>query len=194
MKKIVNILAIALPVLAAIIFIVLFIASSSNLGSTRQNLAALQATSTSAINSKDQTLAAKGTEAASTLAKSVGELQATNAMMETQKKGLLDTYTSAQISLDDLEKSLLCRTQLNKVDFSSNATVSKALVELVGDMDGSTLSASWDVVWGNARTAIHKIRGEYLWVFVVAFNDVEMGSKNSIFSLSGMCFVFRSTA
>ena len=82
-----------------------------------------------------------------------------------------------------------CSPQSVKIDYTSNSTVSASLKEYVGDSDGTIKSATWDVIWNNSKTAMHKLSGKYLWVFIVYFNNTELNNSNMVYDVTNNCFM-----
>ncbi len=90
--------------------------------------------------------------------------------------------------IDVLNSYLLCSDRTDEIDYTSNATVSASLEDWVETME-SIDTAKWDTVWSNDLTAIHELSGEYLFEYIVYFDNPEMGTVNAVFDVSGMCFL-----
>jgi hypothetical protein len=90
-------------------------------------------------------------------------------------------------------KTLKCDTTTNiKFDYTSNATISENLKTFIGDISDKPTEATWDVIWSNARDAIHNIKGKYKYTFSVTFVDSKLSQpSNSIYWIGRNCFLDR---
>jgi hypothetical protein len=88
-----------------------------------------------------------------------------------------------------LNTKINCPWPIKNPDFTSNSTISKDLLEWVGDRDGSNLKAQWEILYANSKAAIHRITGKYYWVFIVMFNDPARDVHNSIFDVGDGCYM-----
>lgn len=95
-------------------------------------------------------------------------------------------YTTSQNNLKTLQNSIMCEEVPSEIDFTSNYTVSAALKDWIDEPNYS--NATWETVWNNSKTTIHKITGEYLYEFVVYFDDTT-GFTDRVFDIGGMCWV-----
>jgi len=93
--------------------------------------------------------------------------------------------------IEDLNSYLLCSDRPDEIDYTSDATVSNSLKSWI-ELDVSIETAEWDTVWNNDLTTIHQLTGEYLFEYIVFFDDPEMGTVNAVFDISGMCFLDRN--
>jgi hypothetical protein len=91
----------------------------------------------------------------------------------------------------DLSTKINCKIYSDKkINTSSHSTVAEGLKEIVGDQYGKVESNTWDMVWNNAKTAIHKLNtSEFLVVFIVDFEDAALGKDTSIYWVDGQCFI-----
>lgn len=76
------------------------------------------------------------------------------------------------------------------IDYTSQATVSASLKAWLEESQSSIDTAKWETVYSNSKTAIHRLTGKYLWVFIAYFKD----DKNSIlvnrtFNVSAGCWL-----
>ena len=98
-------------------------------------------------------------------------------------------FTSAQTQLRNLKKVAEC-DNLYKVNYNTNTTVSNSLKEIVGDRKGSVVSARWDTIWSNSKTALHYVATkDFLSVYLVYFDEPKLGYKNSTFFLDEYCWI-----
>ena len=75
-------------------------------------------------------------------------------------------------------------------NFSSNASISSSLEEIVGENYGKVINSDWDVVYNNAKTSIHRLdTKDYLFVFIVSFEGDIANNSNSIFWVGRMCLL-----
>ena len=86
--------------------------------------------------------------------------------------------------IEDLNSYLLCSDRPDEIDYTSDATVSNSLKSWI-ELDVSIETAEWDTVWNNDLTTIHQLTGEYLFEYIVFFDDPEMGTVNAVFDISG---------
>lgn len=75
-------------------------------------------------------------------------------------------------------------------NFNSQASISADLSTYIGEWAGSVVTANWDVLWNNARPAMHMITTEdVLHIYLVYFDETDYGFEQSIFSVRNSCFV-----
>lgn len=87
----------------------------------------------------------------------------------------------------DISSTVSCGATID-VNYASNADVSNSLREYLEREEGSVKDATWDVVWGNSRTTIHRLNtSEYLFVYIVFFE--ERGAEPAVFSIGQECFI-----
>ncbi|MBN1439530.1 MAG: hypothetical protein JW929_08985 [Anaerolineales bacterium] len=183
--------AIGIAVVAVVIIGILsgfLISTNSELGQTRNALSFQKQTDTAASSAADATQERQfglSTEAVSTLTAENQQLDSSRSTLEALNIELNEENANLKI----LQNAAYCNLPFPKVDFTSNETVSKALVEWVSHDDGPNLIADWQLIWRNSDAAIHRIYGDYLWVYIVTFND-GIASRDSILDLQQQCFLY----
>jgi hypothetical protein len=71
---------------------------------------------------------------------------------------------------------VLCKDVPKKINYASNGDVSASLKLWLEDTQGSVDSAKWESVWSSpTKTSIHRLKGKYLWVYIVYFKDTAAG-------------------
>jgi hypothetical protein len=169
--------------------------TNSKLNRTRGDLSLQQQISTAAdiaaAGTRDHQKALS-TQSVSTLIADNKAGEATRLAMASTNIGLINKNTNLNTELENLKKAAKCPTALSSVDFTNNATVSKALVDYLGDVGGSNLFAKWEIIWSNTRAAIHRISGKYLWVYIVTFED-SFGMHDVIYDVGENCFLYKKS-
>ena len=122
------------------------------------------------------------TEAFSVVTRHVGTQAA-------QLAGLRELYGDQLIQIADLEEIGVCERRPSSIDYTSNSTVSASLKQWLEDTEGSIDKADWDVIWSNGLAAIHKLTGEYLWMYVVYLDDPEWNLSERVFDVRHHCFL-----
>jgi hypothetical protein len=115
-----------------------------------------------------------------------------------EKKTVYNTLNSNYIELlskyTALADKALC--QIDKkytFDMSNQNTISESLKIFVGDTTGKVTNATWDNVWSNAKTAIHKLNTkDYLIEFVIDIKDDSRNTTNLIYWVDSQCFIDES--
>jgi hypothetical protein len=153
----------------------LLINTNSELGQTRNSLSSA---STSAAGTQSDLWATVGNLSAEST-----KLQGTKLAVDNENIKILQR----NIILNTI---VSCPWSNKKPDFKSNATISKDLLEWVGDRDDAKLNAKWELLYANSRSAIHKITGNFYWVFIVNFNDPAKDVHNSIFDVGNGCYMY----
>jgi len=104
--------------------------------------------------------------------------------------------TSAQLELDysrefnELQRSIECnRADQFSPDYSSNEAMATALTSYLEDTDGTIDSVNWDSIWDSSQDSIHFQFGEFQYVFIVYFEDVDLNSPNGVFWLEKRCWL-----
>jgi archaellum component FlaC len=99
-------------------------------------------------------------------------------------------YNDAAAQVTKLNNSITCSFSISgNLDYTDNSAISKSLSNWVGENDGTVTKATWDIVYNNSKTSIHKINGQkYLWVFVVDFS-ADKNDKNSVYMVGPNCFL-----
>lgn len=192
--SITGIAALALIAVAAIVFA--FIAQSNSsaksmqladlqaaASSTQEALRAMRATSEAALTVANQANATASAEA----------IVAATAQAELQviAHELFSQLTAEETKVASLAASNMCGDSPLSIDYSSNTTVSNSLKAWLEDTKGTIDTARWDVIWNNSRTTIHKLTGKYLFVYIVYFDESDLGKKQAVFDLSNMCWLDR---
>ncbi len=111
----------------------------------------------------------------------------------TQSADLSAQLTEKQNELSDLQKSALCSSVPQSINYASNATVSESIKAWLEDKVGKIDKVDWDAIWTNSKTTIHKLTGEFLFVYIVYFND-DFGNKNSVYNITSSCWLDRQTS
>jgi hypothetical protein len=162
--------------ISLIVLIVILIQKTDDLSLTKEAIGNNQATITSIsnlVNANEATI----TNLTNSQATAIGgkrDAEATRQALYIQVLNLKDSD---------------CQAQSIKINYQSNSTVSGSLKEYLGDKDGTIKTATWDVIWGNSKTAIHKLTGEYLWVFIVYFINPELNNTNLVYDITAGCFI-----
>jgi hypothetical protein len=119
-------------------------------------------------------------ELASELADSTSELE----RVKTERA------TTGQ-KLGECQEQLSCGATPPEIDYTSNATASQSLKKHVENTRGSVDDADWEVLWANSQIAIHRLWGKYLYIYIVSFDDPELGNRAWVFDVEGRCFLDR---
>ena len=171
-----------------LIVLILFVAASSYLvysGSQKQNRLTVLVGTAQAQNTSIVGL--------TTSEASLHErLSNTSNQLATAQKALGNAASDrsiSQLALDALKNSIMCSGRLPTIDYTNNNTVSASLKVWLKDVDGSITTATWDVVWSDAHTTIHKLTGKYFWVFLVYFDENVPFNRNSVFSVDAHCWL-----
>jgi hypothetical protein len=121
----------------------------------------------------------------------VSDLQTKNATLNEDLTASRQKISSYSNQVDQLNKVVNCGfTMPNKIDFTSNETVSDSLKEMIGDMDSTVTDSTWKVIGNGTRTSLQMF-GTYdsFYIFVVYFNEDSKDGANSIFFVNGECFL-----
>ena len=86
-----------------------------------------------------------------------------------------------------LEATTRCDRTPTTIDYSSQSGVSNSLKTWLEETIGTIDDAEWDIVWDNSKTAIHYLYGEFLYVYIVFFDEPDLNHANSIFDVSNIC-------
>jgi hypothetical protein len=108
---------------------------------------------------------------------------------EATRSDLSNQILVLNAKLNNIQSVAVCSFAPTKIDFTNNLTVSKDLVSFVGYSDGPNLKATWEVIWGNSQTSIHKIYGKYLWVYIVTFRDNRF-FHDSVYDVQNNCYLY----
>jgi hypothetical protein len=126
----------------------------------------------------------------------IAELNKRNAELETDLAKVRDAFKAMSALNDGLQvlarEALAvgdCSTTTDAIDYTNNSTISESLKTFIGETGGSVHSAEWDVVWNNAKTAIHKVSSDYLYVFLVYFDNEDLGYTDGVFWIDGACWL-----
>lgn len=153
-------------------------------------------TGNSALRTAYVQAGAAATQAVSYLTASAGDL-ATARVQATALAGEFGTakadLATKQAELDAGAAANSCPGPKPSIDYTSNATVSEGLTAWVGDTTGSVEKPTWEVIWSNSRTAIHKLpsTSKYLKVFVVTFDEPDLDKVHSIYDVGQHCYLDR---
>lgn len=113
------------------------------------------------------------------------------ARLSTQVADLLSQLRIEQQKVSSYEKTTMCKSAPITIDYAGNSAVSNSLKSWLEDTQGMIEDVSWDIVWSNSKTSIHKLTGEYLYVYIVYFNETTLGNKNSIYDVNNQCWLDR---
>jgi hypothetical protein len=122
------------------------------------------------------------------VANSLSESSTREARLSSQLSDSRTENTEQRLVISNLEEALLCGNDPLTIDYSSQSTVSNSLKTWLEETEGTIDRADWDVIWSNNRAALHYLCGEYLWPFVVFFDD-SSGFKNRVFVIQGTCWL-----
>ena len=122
-----------------------------------------------------------------TLSDQVDGLIATNGKLESDLEDIESLYSTSQNNLSTLQNSIMCSERPSTIDFTSNSTVSADLKKFIDEPSYKT--ATWEAVWGNAKVMTHTITGEYLYEFIVYFNEPSLGFTEAIFDIGNLCWL-----
>ncbi len=86
-----------------------------------------------------------------------------------------------------LRLELVCRLPYTNISYTSDTTVSSSLKTFIKNKGETVTNASWQKVWGNSSTTIHKVSGKYLYVFVVYYT--RSGYSNSVWDVTNHCWL-----
>lgn len=196
-KSVLAIIFLSVLLVAAIVFGVItqsrLVSKSVDAALVNEDLVSIKATATKEIsvlqNGLEELQSAKlelETEN-TTLTDQVNELTSANDKMESDLIDIKSLYSTSQNNLSTLQNSIMCSERPSTIDFTNNSTVSADLKEFIDEPSYKT--ATWDVVWNNSKVTIHKITGEYLYEFVVYFNEPSFGYSEAIFDVGKMCWL-----
>jgi len=104
--------------------------------------------------------------------------------------------TIAQLELDysrdlnELQRSIDCsRADQFSPDYSSNAAMVTALTSYLEDTEGPVDSWRWNSIWDSSQDSIHYQIGEFQYVFLMYFEDVDLNNPNGVFWLDQLCWL-----
>jgi hypothetical protein len=145
----------------------------------------------SALTADDQTkvsiLETEGQAKVSTLE---AEGQATVDALKAEAQATLSVLTAEnQAKVTTLKTAVLCEHNTSNIDYSDNSTVSLSLKIWLEATQGRISERIWNSVWYNSNTAIHKLTGKNLYVFIVYFDEPKLSFSRGVFNLSGMCWL-----
>jgi hypothetical protein len=105
----------------------------------------------------------------------------------------LSSQLRDQINLvSTLEAKNMCDNNAPSfINYYDNSTVSKSLKDWLNKTEENIYSATWDTTWSNSKTAIHKLTGEYLYVFIVYFDEPKLDHEHSTFDFQSRCWLDR---
>ncbi len=113
------------------------------------------------------------------------------ALVSTQVANLSSQLSAERVKVLTLEEANQCDSKPVSINYSGNATVSDSIKTWLENTQGKVNTVDWDSVWGNSRTSIHKLTGEYLFIFIVYFNEPDLGYKNAVYDVGNMCWLDR---
>lgn len=118
------------------------------------------------------------------------QAQATQYAEAATKKGAERQREIVELNrkLDDAEEIALCPNRPKSINYTNNATVSNSLKKWVEEKEKIN-SVNYHSIWTNSNTAYHELTGQYLYVFIVYFDEPDMGYTNRVFSVGQGCFV-----
>ena len=77
-----------------------------------------------------------------------------------------------------------------EIDYTSNYTVAESIKESLEEVYESIDDYEWEAVWNNSTDVFyHRQNGEYLYPFVVFFENEDTNTLNGVFSLTGQCWL-----
>ena len=95
-----------------------------------------------------------------------------------------------KIALQNTVNDFTCSSIQRSFNYSSNYSIAEDLKIIAGDRVGSIVSSRWEVIWNNAKAAIHYMRGkESTDVYFVFFNEPDLGFTSAVYWASGQCFL-----
>ena len=106
-----------------------------------------------------------------------------------EKASLSDDLTKAKSELQTYKSVAMCSGRSPSINYTSNSTVSTSLKAWLEDRKGSIDNAEWDVIWNNARPSYHKLSGEFLWPYIVYFDEEDFGYIAGVFDVSRQCWL-----
>ncbi|HTX93110.1 MAG TPA: hypothetical protein VMC09_17990 [Anaerolineales bacterium] len=104
---------------------------------------------------------------------------------------LASQLSDAQDQIASLQNAKYCTNKPYYIDYSDNSSVSDSLKSWLDSTEGGITGDDWDYVWDNSRVSIHKIHGNYLYAYVVYFDESSLGFSNAVFDLTNMCWLDR---
>jgi len=198
---IVIIVALAVTTVAGMVFAAIAQFASS---AKSQELATAQYANASTQMALRATASAAATAQAATATAQAATTTAQAATMTAQSATMIVQSVTmiAQASIIDAEfrEVVDLRTQLaasdcaskpSSIDYSSNSSVSNSLKMWLENTYETISDARWERVWNNSRTMTYKLTGKYLHVFIVYFDESDMGHTNAVFDVSGACWLDR---
>ena len=142
---------------------------------------------TSKINQEITSLEKELSVAALALDSTNNELRDMSVLLSETKSDLSDTKRALS-SIENKLNQANCKSAV-EIDYTSNYTVSESIKSYLGDSQGSINKTEWEVVWNNSKVSYHKLTGEYLHLFIVYFDDKDMGYSNSVFNIGDQCWL-----
>lgn len=104
--------------------------------------------------------------------------------------GLQADLNESKAEVERLNQALLCEQHPDSgFRYTNNSSVSEQLKTWVGDTFESVSKAEWEVIWNNARTSIHRLTGDHMYVFIVDYEDTNLGLKDSVYYVNRSCFL-----
>ncbi len=131
---------------------------------------------------EQQALLQKATEAFSAASQDASE-------QSTQIADLRNSSATQSTQIEDFNYRIRCTDRPASVNFTSNATVSASLKAWLNDTQETINTTEWEVVWDGTEIAIHRLEGEYYYVYVVYFDEPDNYFYHSIYDVYGHCFV-----
>lgn len=111
-------------------------------------------------------------------------------MNSTQVTGLMNVSATQYTQIEDYNYSIRCFDRPNSIDFTNNSTVSASLKSWLEKTSEEISIADWEELWDGTETAIHRLSGEYYYVYLVYFDEPENYFYASVFDVYMQCFLF----
>ncbi len=146
----------------------------------------------SALQDENSALQEGVASANSAISTATVELDVSHGTIDRQLEELSEIrseLSSTESRVEELEGIGLCDRRPTTIDYSSNSSASQSIKSWVENTQGSIDKAEWEVVWNNSKVSIHRVWGEFLWVYIVYFDDEDLGNVNSVFDFTEHCFL-----
>jgi len=108
----------------------------------------------------------------------------------TQVANLKHLSATQYIQIEDYNNSIRCYDRPDSIDFTNNSTVSASLKAWLESTSEDINTADWEVVWDGAEAALHRLSGQFYYVYMVYFDEPENYYYASIYDMYMHCFIY----
>lgn len=129
------------------------------------------------------------TETNTSLQQEVAELTERYETLNGQIYDLRSKNRALERKANTAENALMCTGARPNINYSSNSTVSSSIKTWLENNEGSMTDTEWEVVWNNSKTTIHRLTGEYLWVYIAYFPEDGLDFTTAVFDINRQCWL-----